>query len=63
MHMVTSLGIGDRIHVGNSVTLTLVAIEGDLVYFEIESSALGGDDLEVLIDGSPESDCNWWQSN
>jgi sRNA-binding carbon storage regulator CsrA len=63
MHMVTSLATGDKIHVGNSVTLTLIAIDGDLVCLEIESSTPGGRGVEVLIEGAPKSDRNWWASN
>jgi hypothetical protein len=59
--MVTSLSAGDRIHVGDSVTLTLLAVEGDLVRFAVESSEPGGPDPNVLIEGRNESDFNWWE--
>ena len=39
--MVTSLSTGDKIHVGDSVRLTLLGIEGELVRFEVESSRFG----------------------
>jgi hypothetical protein len=61
--MVTSLSTGDKIHVGDSVTLTLLAIEGDLVRFGVESSESGGHGPRVRIEGSAESDLNWWELN
>jgi hypothetical protein len=61
--MVTSLSTGDKIHVGDSVTLTLLAIEGDLIRFKIEASELGGHGPDVLIEGHATSDLNWWELN
>jgi hypothetical protein len=61
--MVTSLSTGDKIHVGDSVTLTLLAIEGDLIRFGVESSEPGGHGLNVLIEGTAESGLNWWELN
>jgi hypothetical protein len=58
--MVTSLATGDKIHVGDSITLTILAIEGDLVSFGVESSEPGHDPHVEMI---PESDSNWWESN
>jgi sRNA-binding carbon storage regulator CsrA len=40
--MVTSLSTGDKIHIGDSLTLTILAIEGDLIRFGVESSGPGG---------------------
>jgi hypothetical protein len=62
-HMVTSLSAGDKIHIGNSVTLTLLAIEGNVVRFGVEASERGGRDHSVLIEGSAESDLAWWELN
>jgi hypothetical protein len=61
--MVTILSTGDKIQVGNSVTLTFLAIEGNLIHFGVESSELGCHGLRVLIEGSAESDLNWWELN
>jgi hypothetical protein len=61
--MVTSLSPGDKIHVGDTVTLTLLAIEGNLIRVGVESSEAGGLGLSVLIEGSAESDLNWWDLN
>jgi hypothetical protein len=61
--MVTSLSTGDKIHVGDSVTLTLLAIEGNLVRFGVESSKADGPGPRVRIEGSAESDLNWWELN
>jgi hypothetical protein len=61
--MVTSLSEGDTIHVGDSVTLTLLGVEGDLIHFGIESSEAGGRSSSVLIEGRNESDLNWWELN
>ena len=61
--MVTSLSKGDKIHVGDSVTLTVLAIEGDLIRFGVQSSKAGGRSPSVLIEGRNESDLNWWELN
>jgi hypothetical protein len=63
MHMVTTLSEGDRIHVGDSVTLTLLGVEGDLIHFGIESSGADGHTPSVLIEGRKESGLNWWELN
>jgi hypothetical protein len=62
-HVVTTLSIGDTIHVGDSVTLTLLAVEGDLIRFGVESSESGGLDRSVLSEGRNEPDLNWWEWN
>jgi hypothetical protein len=61
--MVTSLSPGDKIHVGDSVTLTLLAIEGNLIRFRVESSEPDSHCASVLIEGSAESDLRWWELN
>jgi hypothetical protein len=61
--MVTSLSTGDKVYIGDTVTLTLLAIEGDLIRFGVESSEAGGHGPGVLFEGSVESDLNWWELN
>jgi len=61
--MVTSLFTGDKIHVGDSVTLSLLAVEGDLIRLKVESSNPGGHGLGVHIEGGTESELNWWELN
>jgi hypothetical protein len=61
--MVTTLSPGDKIHVGDSVTLTLLAIEGDRIRFGVESSEPGGHGPGVLIEEAAESDLTWWEWN
>ena len=61
--MVTTLAEGDKIHVGDSVTLTLLGVDGDLIRFGIESSEAGGHGTGVLIEGRSETDLNWWELN
>jgi len=61
--MVTTLATGDKIHVGDSVTLTLLAIEGDLISFGIESSQPSGHGSSIRIEGRAESDLRWWELN
>jgi sRNA-binding carbon storage regulator CsrA len=61
--MVTTLSLGDKIHVDESITLTVVGVEGDLVCVEVKSSKSGAHALRVRIEGSDESDINWWKWN
>ncbi len=61
--MVTSLSTGDTIQVGDSVTLTVLAIEGDFIRFGIESAEPGGHGPTVLIAESAESNPPWWDLN
>jgi hypothetical protein len=61
--MVTSLSEGDKIHVGDSVTLTLLAIEDDQIRFGVQTSEAGGPGTSVRIEGRHESDLNWWELN
>jgi len=61
--MVTNLSTGDKIHVGDSVTLTLLAVEGDLIRFGVESSESGGPGPNVLLEGQNETAFNWWDLN
>jgi hypothetical protein len=61
--MVTFVSPGDKIHVGDSVTLTVLAIEGNLIRVGVESSEPGSPDPSVLIEGNAESDLNWWHLN
>lgn len=61
--MITSLSKGDKIHIGDSVTLTLLAIDGDLIRFGVGSSKSGGSGPSILIEGQTESDLSWWELN
>ena len=61
--MVTTLSEGDKIHIGDSVTLTLLAVEGDLIRFGIEHSESGGPGTSVFIEGPKESGLDWWELN
>jgi hypothetical protein len=61
--MVTCLSPGDTIYVGDSVILTVLAVEGDLIRFGVESSKVGGPDPNVLSEGRNESGFNWWELN
>jgi hypothetical protein len=61
--MATSLSVGEKVHIGDSVTLTLLAIEGDLIRFGVESCEPGGHGPGVLTEGGAESDLNWWELN
>jgi hypothetical protein len=61
--MVTILSPGDKLHVGVSVTLTVVAIERNLIRVGIDSSDPGSPGLSVFIEGKAESDLNWWDLN
>jgi hypothetical protein len=61
--MVTTLATGDKILVEDSVTLTLLASEGNLVRLEVESSEPGVHGPGVHIEGGEESDLNWWKWN
>jgi hypothetical protein len=61
--MVTNLSAGDKIHVGDSVTLNVLAIEDDLIRFGIEYAGPAGHGPEVLIEGSAEPGLRWWDLN
>ena len=61
--MITTLSTGDRIHVGDSVTLTVLAIEGNRLRLKVESSESEGPIPDILIEGRKEPDFNWWERN
>lgn len=61
--MVTSLSIGDRICVADCVTLTLLAIEGDLIRFGLESSEPGRPVPSVRLEECIETNLNGWDLN
>lgn len=61
--MVTNLSKGDIIQVGESVTLTLLDVQGDLIRFGVESSEPSDPDLSVLIEGLKGGALNWWELN
>jgi hypothetical protein len=60
--MIYDLSRGDSIHIGDAVTLTMVAVEGNLVHFWLESPDRERPD--------PGPDCqhadltqSWWELN
>jgi hypothetical protein len=61
--MVTTLSPGDKVHVGDAVTLTVLAVEGDLIRLGVEPPEPGGHGPGVLIEGSAESGLNGWEWN
>lgn len=61
--MITALSVGDRIHVGDSVTLMLLGVEGDLIEFGIESSEAGSNAPSVVIEERKGPGRNWWELN
>jgi hypothetical protein len=61
--MVTSLSVGEKVHVGDSVTLTVLAVEGDLIRLAVESSGPGDPGASVLIEGRDEPAFRWWELN
>lgn len=61
--MVTTLVTGDTIHVGDSVTLTLLGIEDDRIRIGVELSKSASPDPSVLVEERKESDLNWWDLN
>jgi hypothetical protein len=61
--MVTSLSLGDKIQIGDSVTLTVLAIEGNLIRLGVEPSEQAGLDPSILIEGRAESNLHWWELN
>jgi hypothetical protein len=61
--MVTTLSPGDKIHIGDFITLILLTVEGNLLHFGIESSDVGGHCVSVHIEGKAESDLKWWELN
>jgi hypothetical protein len=61
--MVTSLSPGDKIQIGDSVTLTVLAIEGNLIRLGVEHSEPGGLDPSILIEGRAASNLHWWELN
>jgi sRNA-binding carbon storage regulator CsrA len=61
--MVTTLSVGDKIHAGDSVTLTLLDIEGDLIRFGVEAAESAGPVSSVLIELRNEADLDWLEWN
>jgi hypothetical protein len=62
--MTCDLSPGDVVRFGNAVTLTILAIEGDLIRFKVESPERGhpGAAMESdKADFSPKQD--WWKLN
>jgi hypothetical protein len=60
--MVYDLSPGDVIHIGDAVTLTVVAVEGNLIRFGLESPQAG------YPDAGPDSQRadpkhGWWELN
>jgi hypothetical protein len=61
--MVTSLSPGDKIQIGDTVTLTVLAIEGKLIRFGVEPSEPCRLDPSILVEGRAESNLHWWELN
>jgi hypothetical protein len=63
--MVTTLCAGDKIYFDDSVTLTLLAVEGDLIQVKVESSKPGSPLSSVAAEGRNERayTYNWWELN
>jgi hypothetical protein len=59
----TNLSTGDQIRIGDSVSLTVLAIEGDLVFFGVELSEPGGNGLNALVPRNAKADLDWWDLN
>jgi hypothetical protein len=62
--MTCDLSPGDAVHFGNAVTLTVLAVEDDLIHFKVESPER--DYASPVIeynesDLSPQQD--WWKLN
>ena len=61
--MVTTLAPGDKIRIGDSALLIILAIEGNVVHVEIASSESGDRCPNVHIEGRAEADLRWWEWN
>jgi hypothetical protein len=61
--MVISLSVGEKVHIGDSVTLAVLAIDGDLIRLGVESREPGGQGPGARIEGGAESDLNGWDLN
>jgi len=61
--MVYDVSPGDVIHIGETVTLTLVAVEGNLIHFGLESPA--GECPDTGLDDRQQNDSkqDWWELN
>jgi hypothetical protein len=60
--MIYDLFPGDAIHIGDAVTLTVVAVEGDLIHFGLESPEDTRPDARPNCQrDNPSQD--WWELN
>ena len=61
--MVHDVSPGDVIHIGEAVTLTLVAVEGNLIHFGLESPE--GECPDTGLDDRQQNDPkqDWWELN
>jgi hypothetical protein len=61
--MVTSLSPGDTLRIGDCLTLTVLAVEGDLIRFGVEFVGSGGPGAKAHVEGGNESALNGWEAN
>jgi hypothetical protein len=54
--MIFNLSAGEAIHIGPAVTLTVEAVEGDLVYFGLETLEGERPDEDRIDEGCDEAD-------
>jgi hypothetical protein len=60
--VVYDLSPGDVLHIGDAVTLTVMAVEGNLICFGLESP--DGDRLDAGTDGQQaDAEQRWWELN
>jgi hypothetical protein len=60
--VVYDLAPGDVLRIGDAVTLTVVAVEGDLIRFTVASP--GGECPDVDLGGpQPGTEHGWWRLN
>jgi hypothetical protein len=58
-----TLSTGDKIDIGDCVTLTVIAIEGNRVYLGIEGLDTGSQGASVHMERSAEPELPWWELN
>ena len=62
--MVYDLSPGDVIHIGDAATLTVVAVEGDLIHFELESPEADCPGTDIRCEEADlQRQQGWWELN